>query len=79
MQKVLVHTILMGDVEDPDLFVADPIWRWQQTEQGQWIMQHSVQQPMWERHIDPSTFGYRYHIMAWLQDADLTYWKLKHG
>ena len=35
--ECVVHTIKMGDVEDPDLYVADPIWKWQQTEEGQWI------------------------------------------
>ena len=25
----------MGDVEDPDLMVAEPIWKWQQTDAGE--------------------------------------------
>lgn len=78
MQEVIVHSIMMGDVEDPDLFVAEPIWKWQQTDEGKWIMEHSVEQPMWRRHIDPSTYGYRYDIVAYLDGSDLTYWKLKY-
>lgn len=78
MQEVIVHSIMMGDVEDPDLFVAEPIWKWQQTDEGKWIMEHSVEQPMWRRHIDPSTYGYRYDIVAYLHGSDLTYWKLKY-
>ena len=27
--EVVVHTINMGDVEDPDLMVAAPIYEWQ--------------------------------------------------
>ena len=42
MQEVVVHTIRMGDVEDPDLMVADPIWKWQQTDEGKWAMEKSV-------------------------------------
>lgn len=79
MQSVVVHTISMGDVEDPDLFVADPIWQWQQTDEGQWVMAHSQQQPMWRRSMSHDTWGYQYDVVAWLDDADLTFWKLKYG
>ena len=30
--EIKVHEIKMGDVEDPDLFVASPIYEWQQTD-----------------------------------------------
>ena len=78
MQEVIVHSIMMGDVEDPDLFVAEPIWKWQQTDEGKWVMEKSKQQPMWRRHLDPANWGYRYDIVAYLDGADLTYWKLKY-
>jgi hypothetical protein len=78
MQEVIVHSIKMGDVEDPDLFVADPIWKWQQTDEGKWVMEHSVQKPMWRRTLDATVYGYRYDIIAYLDGPDLTYWKLKN-
>ena len=78
MTEVIVHKIPMGDVEDPDLFVAEPIWQWQQTEAGKYIMENSVQQPEWHRSADPTTYGYRYDIVAYLEDKSLTYWKLKY-
>ena len=28
----------MGDVDDVDIYAAQPIYQWQQTEQGQWVM-----------------------------------------
>lgn len=76
--EIIVHSIKMGDVEDPDLMVADPIWKWQQTEAGKWIMENSAEQPMWRRSIDPSSYGYRYDIVAYLEEKKLTYWKLKY-
>ena len=79
MQAVVVHTFSMGDVEDPDIMVADPIWQWQQTEQGQWIMAKSLKPPMWRRSMNMDTWGYQYDIVAWLADSDLTFWRLKHG
>ena len=76
---VCVHEIAMGDVEDPDLFVASHIYDWQQSDQGQWIMANAVGQPYWLGNIDYSTFGYRYKIMARLSDKNQTFWKLKWG
>lgn len=76
--SITVHTIKMGDVEDPDLFVAEPIYNWQQTEAGQWIMKNSVPKPSWYRYLDPDTFGYIYQIRAYLTPKKLTYWRLKY-
>ena len=74
----VVHTISMGDVEDPDLFVAHPIYEWQQTEAGKWIMENSAPTPSWHRNMDYSTYGYTYQIRAYLTHKQLTFWKLKY-
>ena len=76
-QDVKVHEFRMGDVEDPDLYAAQPIYDWQQSEAGQWVMEHAVETPFWHRHIDPYEYGYRYYIIARLQEQDQTYWALK--
>ena len=73
----VVHTIFMSDVEDPDLYVAEPIWKWQQTEAGKWTMENSSPSPSWHRHIDHNTFGYAYQIRAYLTHKQITYYKLK--
>lgn len=73
-----VHTIRIGDVEDPDLYVAEPIWKWQQTEAGKWIMENSIPTPSWHRHVDYNTYGYLYSIRAYLTPKKLTYYKLKY-
>lgn len=78
MKPYIVHTIRMGDVEDPDLMVSDPIWRWQQTEAGKWAMEHSVETPEWQREIDPTSYGYKYFIKAFFTEKDLIFWKLKY-
>jgi hypothetical protein len=70
----VVHTINMGDVEDPDLFVAQPIWDWQQTEKGKWIMENSNPTPSWHRNINYDTWGHTYQIRAYLTHKQLTYW-----
>jgi hypothetical protein len=74
---VVVHSFTMGDVEDPDLYAAQPIMEWQQSEIGQWVMEHAVETPFWHRHVDPYTYGYKYYIIARLGEQDQTYWALK--
>jgi hypothetical protein len=73
----IVHTIVMGDVDDPDLFVAQPIWEWQQTDAGKWVMENSSPTPSWHRNMDYTTYRYTYQIRAYLTHKQLTYWKLK--
>lgn len=76
--KCLVHTIKLGDVEDPDLYVADPIWKWQQTEEGRWIMENSKPEPIWIRQHDHMVYGYSYKIYAYLKSKDYVFWSLKY-
>jgi hypothetical protein len=76
--KTKVHTIRMADVEDPDLFVAEPIYHWQQTDAGKFIMNNSKQQPEWHRRIDTYNYGYQYDIIAYLEEKDLTFYRLKY-
>lgn len=74
----VVHTFRISDAEDPDIYAAEPIWEWQQSEPGKWIMENAIQKPSWHRHLDMNTYGYMYQIRADLTDAQITYWKLKY-
>ena len=74
---VCVHTFTVGDVEDPDIYAGEPIWQWQQSEAGQFIMEHAVETPFWHRHIDPYEYGYKFYIVARLTEQDQLYWALK--
>ena len=74
---VVVYHFPMGDVEDPDLYAAQPLYEWQQTEAGQWVMEHAVETPFWHRMVNPYTFGHTYYIIARFKEQDHTYWALK--
>ena len=76
---VVVHNFRMGDVEDPDLYAAEPLYQWQNTEMGEWVMSNAVQTPSWHRLVDPSSFGWTYTIVAELSPKDYTYWWIKWG
>jgi hypothetical protein len=77
VHSVIVHRFKMGDVEDPDLYAAQPLWAWQQSEMGAWVMEHSVETPMWHRQANPNQYHTDYAVQAWLRGADYTYWVLK--
>jgi hypothetical protein len=79
VREVMVHEFTMGDVEDPDLYAAEPLWKWQQSEEGTWIMEHAAETPCWYRIPDTMQYGYRYEIRAKLSGARLTEWLLKYG
>ena len=78
-RDVCVHEIRIGDVEDPDLWVASPIWDWQQTDAGKFVMENAAEQPYWTHGTDYHSYGHLYRIMARLSEQNETFWKLKWG
>jgi hypothetical protein len=74
---ICVHEFTMGDVEDPDLYAAQPISEWQDSAAGKFIMAHAVDKPYWIRQIDHSSYGYQYKIMVRLSEQNQTFFRLK--
>jgi hypothetical protein len=79
IHKVIVHRFQMGDVEDPDLYAAQPLWEWQQSEMGKFVMEKSVETPIWHRQVDVANYGHQYAVEAFLKGADYSFWVLKWG
>ena len=77
ISDIKVYEFRMGDVEDPDLYAAQPLYDWQKSEAGKWVMEHAVETPFWHRAVDPNSYGYKYYIIARLKEQDQTYWTLK--
>ena len=77
IHKITAHTFKMGDVEDPILYAAQLLYEWEHSEEGQWIMQHAVEAPVWHRHADPMHYGYNFAITAKLAERDYTHWLVK--
>jgi hypothetical protein len=77
--KIKLHEITMGDVEDPELYAAEPLWEWQNSEQGQWVMAHATEPPVWYCRPDPRSFGFVIGIWGKLRPQDLTYYTLRWG
>ena len=79
VHKVIVHRFRMGDVEDPDLYAAQPLWEWQESEMGKFVMEKSVETPIWHRQADVANYGYEYAVEAFLKGSDYSFWALKWG
>jgi len=78
--KCVVHRITLGDVDDPEVYIAMPLYDWQNSEEGNWIMTHSVETPYWKSSPFPITaYGIQYDVVAVLTPKDHTFWLLKWG
>ena len=76
-RSIVVHEFSMGDVEDPDLYASQPLWEFQQSEKGQWVMEHALETPIWQRQVDYMLYGYKYQIAARLTEQNITYFLLR--
>lgn len=76
--KLIVHKFSVGDVDDPELYAAQPIWEWQQTDVGKWVMENAIEDPYWMKHLDQNMYSYQYAIVATLREEDATFFKLKY-
>jgi hypothetical protein len=79
IHNIVVHKFRMSDVEDPEIYAAEPIWKWQQTEQGKWVMEHAMEPPVWHRYIEAVSYSQQYAITAKLKGVDHTFYMLKWG
>ena len=68
----------MGDVEDPELYAAQPLYEWQQTDQGQWVMEHCTD-PQYIIRPDLNTFGHKIIIHGEVEDQLATEYLLRWG
>lgn len=67
----------MGDVEDPEIYCAQSIYEWQQTEQGKWCMEKATD-TTFNIMADPNGFEYRVTITGWLSGKYATFYAIKN-
>jgi hypothetical protein len=78
MQKITFHTFGMGDVDDPELYAAQPLYEWQQTDQGQWVMEN-CSDPQYIIRPDVNSFGNKIIVYGEIEDQLATEYLLKWG
>jgi len=74
--KVIFHSFTMGDVDDLDIYVAQPIYEWQQTDKGKWVMDNASDLKYYTS-ADPTTFGHKITIQGKLEDIKATEYYLR--
>lgn len=80
IHKVVVHRFqLFGDVDDPDLYAAQPLWNWEQSDAGKFVMEHAVDKPEWHRRHDFTSYGYQYIVIAELEKKKLSEFYMRWG
>lgn len=75
--EYIVHTFKVSDVDDPDIYAGQPIYEWEHTEAGKWVMNNAYDKPSWHRQIDYNMYGYQYQIRAHLTPEQITFFELK--
>ena len=66
----------MGDVEDPDIYAAQPLYEFMQTNKGQWIKENCAD-PQYSIVADPMTYGYRITVYGALNERQQTEYFLR--
>jgi hypothetical protein len=79
IHKVVVHTFSVGDAEDPDIYAAGPMYTWEKSDAGQFIMKHAANEPTWQKSVDQLTWGFKYVIIAELEKKKLSEFYLRFG
>ena len=79
IHNIVVHRFSVTEMDDPDIHAAEPMYNWQKSEAGQWIMKHAIEAPMWHRQSNAKNWCMDYAVTAKLKDVDNTFWQLKWG
>ena len=75
-EKYKLHEFTMGDVEDVDIYMAQPIYEWQQTPAGKWCMEKATE-ITYHTMFDHGAYGHRVVITGYLSGKHATFWSLK--
>lgn len=79
IHKVVVHRFRLSDVDDPEIYAAQPMYEWQQSDAGKFVMKHAIDTPVWLKHIDHTTYGYQFAIVAELEKKHLAEFYLRYN
>ena len=74
---MIFHEFTLGDVEDPEIYAAGPLYAWQNTEKGQWVLEH-FKDTAYRIGVDQNSFGYKVTVYGNLSQQDATYFTLKY-
>jgi hypothetical protein len=74
---MILHSFVMADVEDPEIYAAGPIIDWQNSEEGKWVMENVIEQPCFHITVDNDAFVYKVIITGKLTPEATIFFTLK--
>lgn len=75
MEKHILYTFTLGDVEDPDLYVWPALAEWRKTSKGKWAMKHGTE-IKYHIYPDDHSMGYKVKVTGLFEEKHLTYLRL---
>lgn len=79
MIKLIVKTLKVGDVEDPEIYLGAVAHDWLQTEHGKYVKEKARDLTYNLAQVDYDYYGFQYYITALFEDEEAVIYKLKFG
>lgn len=80
-QKLLrfeFHSFTLNDVDDVEIYAAQPIYEWQHTPPGKWVMEHA-NDVTWQKDNHFKFLGYRVTVYGYLEPKLAIEYLLRFG
>ena len=78
MIRLVVKTLKVGDVEDPEIYLGAVAHDWLQTEHGKYVKE-KAKDLTYHRAPISHDYGYQYSITALFENEEAVIYKLKFG
>lgn len=69
----------MSDVEDVELYAAEPLYQFEISEKGQWVMKNALEPPIWNQRLVQDAYYYIITVESNFTDELATFFQLKWG
>lgn len=79
MIKLIVKTLRIGDVEDPDVYLGAAAFEWLCTDHGKYVKERAKDLTYHQSTIANDYYGYQYYITATFEDEEAVIYKLKYS
>ena len=76
MQKIIFHRFGIGDPDDPEIYAAQPLYEFMQTEKGQWVKANCAD-PCYIIRPDLTTYGQQVIVYGEVEDILATEYCLR--
>lgn len=83
VQKIVVTVVHEESIntlvaDDPLIYAGEILYKWEKSDEGTWVMEHSIEKPIWDNYYDYSSNAYRLRIAAKFYEKDAVYFALKY-